>query len=371
MAWPKWRHTLNESKRLAIKAVDEYNLSNGHYADFIGPMVRAWLYLLQAEFQRDKVDHRHHTDNGDLVFINGAPKLWEVGQCVKHRFPAPNDPVRINLELFILLRNKVEHRYERALKEVAGGRAHALVINFEQHLTTVFGPEHSLAHLLRFPLFVESITSPDKQPTLAGTRASRAARTMLSRFDSNIDDSVLDDNRYDFRVRLIPTTSSKMTADAAYDFVNLEHVSDEERAILVGAGRAGKVITKVKSVPVAAKGTMLPKAIVAAVQKRVPYEFNYAIHTRMWKHFKLHPARWQPPEGGPTVEKYCFPVEPTKSYVYTAAWVDKIVREIGTAEKFEAFFGHPPKKGKVTQIDAARAGRQSAETAAPVEHEVS
>ncbi|MCE3276678.1 MAG: hypothetical protein K0R13_2533, partial [Propionibacteriaceae bacterium] len=200
---------------------------------------------------------------------------------------------------------------------------------------------------------------------------SRAARTMLSRFDSNIDDSVLDDNRYDFRVRLIPTTSSKMTADAAYDFVNLEHVSDEERAILVGAGRAGKVITKVKSVPVAAKGTMLPKAIVAAVQKRVPYEFNYAIHTRMWKHFKLHPARWQPPEGGPTVEKYCFPVEPTKSYVYTAAWVDKIVREIGTAEKFEAFFGHPPKKGKVTQIDAARAGRQSAETAAPVEHEVS
>jgi hypothetical protein len=28
MAWPKWRHTLNESKRLAIKAVDEYNLSD-------------------------------------------------------------------------------------------------------------------------------------------------------------------------------------------------------------------------------------------------------------------------------------------------------------------------------------------------------
>ena len=55
-------------------------------------------------------------------------------------------------------------------------------------------------------------------------------------------------------------TSSKMTADAAYDFVNFDHVSDEERAILVGAGRAGKVITKVKSVPVAAKGTMLPKA---------------------------------------------------------------------------------------------------------------
>lgn len=346
MAWPKWRHTLNESKRLAIKAVDEYNSSTGHYADFIGTIVRAWLYLLQAEFQRDKVDHRHRTDDGELVFINGEAKLWEVGQCVKHRFPAGNDPVRANLELFILMRNKVEHRYEQALKEVAGGRAHALVINFEQHLTTVFGLKHSLAHRLRFPLFVESITSPDKQPTLAATRALRAARTMLSRFDSNIDEAVLDDNRYDFRVRLIPTTSSKMSVDAAYEFVNLDHVSDEERVTLVEAGKAGKVITKVKSVPVAAKGTMLPKAIVAAVQNRVPYEINYAIHTRMWKHFKLHPSRWQPPEGGPTVEKYCVAVEPTRSYVYTAAWVEKIVREIGTVEKFEAFFGYSPKRAR-------------------------
>jgi hypothetical protein len=44
---------------------------------------------------------------------------------------------------------------------------------------------------------------------------------------------------------------------------------------------------------------------------------------------------------------------------------DKIVREIGTAEKFKAFFGCPPKRGKVTPIDMARAGRESAATAAP------
>jgi hypothetical protein len=83
------------------------------------------------------------------------------------------------------------------------------------------------------------------------------------------------------------------------------------------------------------------------------------------------PSEVAAPRGWADVEKYCCPVEPTKSYVYTAAWMDKIVKGIGTAEKFEAFFGHPPKKGKVTHIDAARAGRQGAETAAPVEHEVS
>jgi hypothetical protein len=49
-----------------------------------------------------------------------------------------------------------------------------------------------------------------------------------------------------------------------------DNFSDDEKVILVEAGRGGRVIAKVKSVPVAAKGTMLPKAVVAAVQKRVP-----------------------------------------------------------------------------------------------------
>lgn len=59
------------------------------------------------------------------------------------------------------------------------------------------------------------------------------------------------------------------------------------------------------------------------------------------------------PDGGETVSEFCIPDEPTRQYVYTPAWVDKIVREIGAPEKFEAFFGTPPRIGKVTQIEAA------------------
>jgi hypothetical protein len=248
----------------------------------------------------------------------------------------------------------VEHRFEEALKEAAGGRAHALVLNYERHLTTVFGDDDSLAHRLRFPLFVESITAPDRQPTLAATRALKAAKTVLSKFDAGLDSDVLDDTRYDYRVRLIPTTSSKMSADAAYEFVNLDKVTDEERRTLTDAGRTGTVLTKLKAISVAGKDTMLPKAVVAAVQARVPFEFNVTLHTILWKHFKVHPSPWQPPEGGQTDQKYCVAFQASKQYVFTPAWVDKIVREVGTLEKYEAFFGRPPKKGKVTQIQEAR-----------------
>lgn len=87
------------------------------------------------------------------------------------------------------------------------------------------------------------------------------------------------------------------------------------------------------------------------------------LHTRMWKHFKLHPAGWVAPDGGKTVSEFCIPDEPTRVYVYTPAWVDKIVKEIGTPEKFAAFFGTPPHKGKVTQIEATPSKQEQAKVA--------
>jgi hypothetical protein len=363
MAWPRWRHTLNEGKRLAVKAIDEYNCSTGHYGDFIGTMVRAWLYLLQAEFQRDKIDYRYKDQDGNPILIDGEPKLWDVLRSAKERFPATNDPVRINLELFIALRNKVEHRYEHALRAAAGGRAHALVINFEQELVAQFGFEHSLADRLRFPLFVESITAPERKATINAARALRAARTVLTEFDAGLDAEILDDQRYDFRLRLVPVLGPKSAADAAVQFVNLNELTDDERKVMIEAGRSGTVITKVKKVSVSSAGCMLPKQVVSEVQKRVPFIFNMGQHTRLWKHFKLRPYRWVAPDGGETVSEFCVPNEPTREYVYTPAWVDKIVKEIGTPEKFVAFFGAPPRKGKVTPIEEAPSKQEQVEMA--------
>jgi hypothetical protein len=363
MAWPRWRHTLNEAKRLAVKAIDEYNCSTGHYGDFIGTMVRAWLYLLQAEFQRDRIDYRYKGQDGKPILIDGEPKLWDVLRSAKERFPATNDPVRINLELFIALRNKVEHRYEHALKGAAGGRAHALVINFEQELVANFGADHSLADRLRFPLFVESITTPERKDSIKAARALRAAQTLLAKFDVGLDSEVLDDQRYDFRVRLVPMLGPKSAAEAAFEFVNLNELTDDQRKVMIEAGRSGSVITKIKKVSVSSAGCMLPKRVVSEVQERVPFVFKIGMHTRLWKQFKLHPTAWAEPYGGETVSEFCVANEPTRQYVYTPAWVDKIVKEIGTPEKFEAFFGAPPPKGKVTPIEAAPSKQEQVKAA--------
>jgi hypothetical protein len=235
------------------------------------------------------------------------------------------------------------------------------VINFEQELVAKFGVGHSLADQLRFPLFVESITAPERKETIKATHALRAAQTVLAKFDAGLDSEVLDDQRYDFRVRLVPMLGPKSAADAAIEFVKLDDLSDDERKVMIEAGRSGRVVTKLKKVPVSSAGCMLPKRVVSEVQKRVPFDFNMGLHTRLWKHFELHPTGWVVPDGGETVSEFCIPDEPTRVYVYTPAWVDKIVMEIGTPEKFEAFFGAPPRKGKVTQIETAASKQEQVE----------
>lgn len=44
-----------------------------------------------------------------------------------------------------------------------------------------------------------------------------------------------------------------------------------------------------------------------------------------------------------TADRYCLVNDPTNQYVYTPARVKKIVREVGTVQKFQAFFGYPPR----------------------------
>ncbi len=159
MAWAKWRYMLHESQRHALKAMDEWNSSTGNYTDFLTHMHKAWHYLLHAEFHRDKIDYHFKDTNGAYKLVDGEPKAWDLEYCLKQRFSNSADPVRLNVELFVALRNKVEHRYEHSLRIVTGGKAHALVMNYEHEAVISFGPEFSLADRLRFPICLASLTA--------------------------------------------------------------------------------------------------------------------------------------------------------------------------------------------------------------------
>jgi hypothetical protein len=91
------------------------------FEGFAVHMHLAWLYLLQAAFVRDGVDFRYRDRDNPRRFIkvDGEYKCWELARCVEERWPDPAEPVRNNLDFFIRLRNRIEHRHKKSDTELA------------------------------------------------------------------------------------------------------------------------------------------------------------------------------------------------------------------------------------------------------------
>jgi hypothetical protein len=51
--------------------------------------------------------------------VDGEIKTWELERCLREAFPSDKDPVRANVEFFVKIRNKVEHRYEQTPRDRA------------------------------------------------------------------------------------------------------------------------------------------------------------------------------------------------------------------------------------------------------------
>jgi hypothetical protein len=188
---------------------------------------------------------------------------------------------------------------------------------------------------------LDSLGTSAATTALKETQAVKAARRIVARYDADLDDAVKDDNRYDYRVKLFQSTGSKSQSQV-FEFVNLDSLTDEEGEVLDKLSQAGKVVTKLKSVSVAAAGTMLPGAVIAKVNAGLSFTLTLHDHTMLWKHFSVRPGGWSPPDGGQCTTEYCLPLPPTKNYVYTDAWVAKVIDTVGTSAKYEAFFGHKP-----------------------------
>lgn len=100
---------------------------------------------------------------------------------------------------------------------------------------------------LRFPLFVSTITT-DAVEALKKTRAQvpRGTLDWIQDFEAGLEAGLTADQRFDFRIYLIPHTEPKSTADAALTFVRADQFTPEQNAIM----QQVQTIIREKKVPV-------------------------------------------------------------------------------------------------------------------------
>lgn len=348
---PRWQATLDASIEEACLAVRLYNDSAEARAfeGFVIHMHLAWLYLLHAEFVRDDVDFRYWDPQykNRLLRIDGEPKRWELERSMKERWPADSDPVRANLALFIKLRNRLEHRHahaDEALMLNLAGHAHALLVNYESELTEQFGEQRSLALRLRIPIFVGTFT-PEGEQALRSFRKTLPAdlRGFVTDYESGLDEAVVNDSRYEFRLRAMVELAPKDPDAIAMQFTRYEDMTEEQRAFAEEMGKRGQVIVREQKRPISGLGRLMPKTAAAEVQAGIPFVFNLNHFAAAWKRKKV-----RPPSGDPNPDRtnsdFCEYDEPTKTYRYTKAYVSHLIKKCGTEKGFEDITGMAPRR---------------------------
>ena len=105
---------LEKARECALCAVETYNRPGASFRSgaYVCLMVMAWTALFHAVFFRKGVKpyYRSKTRKRRYERVDGDYKHWELGECLSQYYQGDNPPVRRNLEFFIGLRNKIEHR---------------------------------------------------------------------------------------------------------------------------------------------------------------------------------------------------------------------------------------------------------------------
>ena len=108
----KTKSILEGSIDAALLAVEVYNKPRTTFRSqaYIVLMIIAWTRLFHAYFNKT-IGNRYYykEENGRYHLVDGERKAWELKTCI-NRYGELSEPVKVNLEFFIDLRNRIEHR---------------------------------------------------------------------------------------------------------------------------------------------------------------------------------------------------------------------------------------------------------------------
>jgi len=321
----KTKSILQSSINSALLAVEIYNKPRSTFRSecYITLMAMAWMRLFHAYFHRVKGDKYYYKKDGQWEIIDGERKTWELGTCItKHGKLSPS--VVANLEFFIGLRNKIEHRHIDA-KEVDTlifGECQALLYNYESTLVEWFGADYGLNENLAYSLqFSKMRVEEQKKANKAlATQELQDVKKYIEDYRSALKGDVFDSQEYSIKLLQIPKVSNTNRNDLAVEFVKWSELSEEDKE------NYEKLLAIVKDKIIVQEAVNTdrykPGDVLKKLEKRAGLELSQYDHRCLYYIFSLRPISSEnlPPET--TNTKYCLYDATHEDYVYTQKWID-------------------------------------------------
>ena len=355
---PVQQHLL-KARDAALAAVDNYNRLGTSFRTrtFVLLMTVAWTSCFHAIFY-DKGVKPWYVKSGSgkgtrYDWVDGDPRHWELSTCVNEYWGSQHPPTRKNIEFFIGLRNKIEHRHYPELDPALFGECQAMLMNFEDLLVNEFGPDMALPDQIGVALQFSALRPHQQENALRRLQSSALddVRDYIETFRAGLAPEILDSSQFSLRVFLIPKLENNPNvADLSIEFVPY----DPNNPIAMEELRTVTALIREKRIPVASKGLMKPTAVVEQVQEHLPFKFTQDTHTRSWKHYKVRPPgdSDQPEDTRP---EFCIYDELAKSYGYTDAWVKYLCRKLSDSVEYQIVTG----KTATSNLSAGAYGQPS------------
>lgn len=325
----KTRTILEASIDSALLAVEVYNKPRTSFRSeaFISLMVMAWTRLFHAHFNSTLGDRYYYKKkNGRYELIDGERKSWDLATCIK-KYGNLSASVEKNLQFFIKLRNKIEHRHidKREVDALIFGECQAMLFNYESLLIEMFGKRFALNEALVYSLQFSQLRTKDQ------AKASKSALSkdlsdvvaFVEKYRSALSDDEYNSQEYSIKLIQIPKISNTNRGDAAIEFVRWDALSEEDKA----ACEQITVLVKDKKVKVegANVSRLKPKEVVDSVnEKFTDFVVTTNLHAVLYKLFQIRPLNGAD-DPFDTNTKYCLYDEAHNDYVYQPDWVDFVV----------------------------------------------
>lgn len=336
------RNQLDKCRAAAISAVEVYNKprTNFRTAHYTILIILAWNAFFHAYFYREGIRPWYSTKSSSsgrgvrYEKIDGEPKHWDLKKCIKEFYKDKQPPERKNLSFLLGLRNKIEHRDIPELEMNLYGECQSALINLEDYLFDYFGKKYSLSEQLSMSLqFTRSLHSEKKRAlsTLA-LKNGKEIKNYIEDFRAKLPEHTLNSMKYAFSVFLVPKVANRKSAgDVAIEFVKIDEDNRDETERLEKLN----VLIKKKHIPIANLDMYKPSKIIEEVNKKVDKKIkNMHFHTNAWKYYKIRPAsNSKNPED--TQSQYCVYDPVHGDYLYTKAWINKLIQAINEKNLYE------------------------------------
>ena len=331
----KAKTILDNSINSAITAVETYNRPRTKFRieNYIILMVIAWTKLFHAYFQTTIGERYFYKEkNGRYKKIDGEKKAWELKECIKQYQKNAgrdklSDGVVANLNFFIGIRNKIEHRYwdSSTLDILLFGECQSLLYNYENLLVELFGNDYSLNTSLAYALQFSQIRA-NEQLTAQRELLSKDMQDIkkyIDKYKTDLPQEVYDSQEYSIKLLQIPKISNTKRSDLAVEFVNWNTISEEDKE---NYNKVTAIIKdKIVKHNVSNANMLRPIDVRNAVREKTGVEISQSNHTDLWKAFSVRPHAKSEAKFD-TITKYCIYDEPHNDYLYTSEWVDFIVK---------------------------------------------